>query len=172
MSSRSDRTAIDALPLPKSPAEQGELLKRLVQEDATLKVVFDRSKPFLLLHRVATPEEEALTIEQALHDTIRVHPMEEYSPEGEDKPAHQQLFEMFDLIGSESLEVSHVLVGNRQRFEKWLRTKFPRTKPASILGIQIVFTSFIEQDTFILCGAPTRDALPGEIRFSVKGVID
>lgn len=172
MSSRSDRLAVEALPLPKSPVDQGDLLRRLVQEDTTLRLVYDRSKPFILLHRSATTEEEALTVEQTLHDTVRVQPMEEYTVEGEPKPPHQQLFEMFDLIASESLEVSHLLVGNRPRFEKWLGTKFPRTKPASVLGVPIVFSSKLEQDTFMLCGAPTREALPREVRFSVKGVID
>ena len=171
MLARSDKTVIDAVQKPASPEAQLEAIKNFVGDGSVHRVVIDRKLAYFLVERDAGENDEALTIEAALYDTIRQGVMEEHTPADDRKGIHVQLFDIFRTIAEEGLEVSHILAGDRVSIEKAMLTRFQRLQTPKIFGIQVYFSAQVPADSYIVCGALTKDAFPGEVRFSIKGSI-
>jgi len=164
------KTALDAVVRPKGTEEQLGVLRPLLDNPDVLRVVLDKSRPFFLVERRSLHEEEALSTEQALHDAVRQSPMEEYTAEG-GKSAAAQMLDFFEAIGSEGLEVSHLLAGSKKAFESWLGVRLPRLQIPRVFGVRVYFLTQLPDDVVLACGSLAKESMPGEIKFSIKGTI-
>lgn len=110
--------------------------------------------------------------ELSAYDVVRNVHMEEWVSE-EGKSPHETLVDMFLEMAMDRWVVTHLLIGERTSFWKWLGTP-PRTEQLidQFMGARIEKCKEVPTDVFILCGARTRQATIAEIGFSMKGASD
>jgi hypothetical protein len=136
------------------------------------KIVLEAGIKHIYVEKLVSPleakESESLNpVHQTVHDGIRNAKLEEYEVVSELTP-FQQLFEMFAMVQGEGLEVCHIAVGDKSKFQKWLGVRIPQAN-MNLLGTQITVTGEVPDDVFVVCGGPTKNADPYEIRYAVKG---
>lgn len=149
----------------------GALRRVLTENKYTQKIVLEVGVPHIYIEKLV-PEAEAQnaeTVKVSLHDVIRNRPLEEYVPETELTPA-QQLWEVFGMVQAEGFEVSNIVAGSRQKFQKWLGVRIPQTE-LKVFGTPFEVNGDLPEDVYIVCGAPNRVAEPDEITFCVKGTV-
>lgn len=138
------------------------------------KIVLEAGVKHIYLEKLVSPEEakerESIApVTANVHDAIRNTRIEEY--ESVDiLPPFQQLFEMFGMVQAEGLEVCHIVVGDKGRFQKWLGVRIPQNN-LSLLGTPITITGEVPDDVFVICGGPSKVADPHEIQYAVKGTL-
>ncbi len=103
-----------------------------------------------------------------LHDAVRAQQMDE--PVQVDGGPFSVLWNMFSIIGEEGLEVSHSLVGNKFRFQDWLKVRISQ-KSMKVFGVRLMVIPEIPDDVFLVVGSTRRDADPENIRYSLKGTL-
>jgi hypothetical protein len=138
------------------------------------KLVLEAGVRHIYLEKLVPPDEakdsEAVSpTHQSIHDAIRNAKLEEYEVRDGMTP-FQQLFEMFAMVQNEGLEVCHLVVGDKAKFQKWLGLRIPQNN-LNLLGTPITITGEIPDDVFVVCGGPTKTADPYEITYTVKGNI-
>lgn len=138
------------------------------------KLVLEAGVRHIYLEKLVSPSEakenETLNpIHQTVHDGIRNSKLEEYETD-DDLTSFQQLFEMFGMVQGEGLEVCHIAVGDKSKFQKWLGIRIPQAN-MNLLGTRITVTGEFPDDVFVVCGGPTKNADPYEIRYAVKGTL-
>jgi hypothetical protein len=138
------------------------------------KIVLEAGAKHIYVEKLVSPleakENESLNpVHQTIHDGIRNAKLEEYELVSEMTP-FQQLFEMFSMIQGEGLEVCHIAVGDKSKFQKWLGVRIPQTS-MNLLGTPLTVTGEVPDDVFVVCGGPTKNADPYEIRYAVKGTL-
>lgn len=145
-------------------AQVGAILK--VEQDAQ-RIILDVTKPYIHVEKyvkgVPNPDEE-----QELFDAVlKERPMLEYVPEKKISP-YEYLYNMFRVITDEGLEVSLIFVGNMAVLDRWLpiSKKNPR-----ICGVVVKRLNNVPDDLIIVCGAEWSEALPEDIKYTVKGVM-
>jgi hypothetical protein len=102
-----------------------------------------------------------------LHDAVRAQHMEEPTVEG---TPLEVLWKMFTAVEDEGLEVSHVLVGDKFKFQEWLGVRISH-KSMRVFGVRMVVVPEIPKDTFLVVGSTRRDAEAENIRYSLKGTL-
>jgi hypothetical protein len=147
-------------------------LRKALSEPAnkfTQKIVLEVGAPHIYLEKLV-PEGEAMDVPQlSLHDAIRTQKMDEYEPTADRSPI-QQLWEIFGMVHDEGFEVTDIVVGNKNRFQKWLSIRLPPTK-MTFFETPVHVVGELPEDVFVVCGAPTKGADVDEIKYSVKGTI-
>lgn len=138
------------------------------------KIVLEAGVKHIYIEKLVSASEakESETINpvhQTVHDGIRNAKLEEYEADSEVGP-FQQLFEMFGMVQGEGLEVCHLAIGNKTKFQKWLGVRISQTN-MNLLGTPVVVTGEVPDDVFIVCGGPTKSSDPYEIRYAVKGTL-
>lgn len=148
----------------------GALRRVLTENKYAQKVVLEVGVPHIYIEKLV-PESDAQgeVVRLSLYDVIRNRQLEEYIPDGALSPAHQ-LWEIFDLVQKEGFEVSNIVAGSKQKFQKWLGVRIPQSE-MKVFGTPFETNGDIPDDVFIVCGAPTRLAEPDDIAFCVKGTI-
>lgn len=138
----------------------------LEQNRYAQKIQIEVGSGHILLEKLVS-EEQAAETQTSWHDSIRAHKLEEYKPSANLTP-HQQLWEVFQIIHVEGLEVGQIVVGDKHQFQGWLGTRIPLTK-MNFFGIPITQASEIPHEIFIVCGTEERESDPEDVVFSVKG---
>lgn len=138
------------------------------------KIVLEVGVHHIYLEKLVLPSEaqdnETLNpVHQTIHAGIRNAKLEEYEV-ADDMPAFQQLFEMFRMVQEEGLEVCHIAIGDKSKFQKWLGVRIPQNN-MNLFGTSITVTGEVPDDVFVVCGGPTKNADPYEIRYAVKGTL-
>lgn len=146
------------------------LRKILGDNKFTQKVVLEVGAPHIYIEKLvpSTEVKENEAINTSIHDAIRNVRMEEHDSDGQEPM--QQLFEIFQLIQKEGLDVCHIAVGDKAKFQKWLGVRIPQTN-LNVFGVPLSITGEIPDDVFVICGGPTRTSDIFEIRFAVKGTL-
>lgn len=139
------------------------------------KIVLEAGAKHIYVEKLVHPDDakESETVgpsNQTVHDGIRNAKLEEYDLEDGGLTPFQQLFEMYSMVHGEGLEVCHIAIGDKSKFQKWLSVRIPQSN-MNLLGTQITVTGEIPDDVFIVCGGPARDSGPHEIKYAVKGTI-
>lgn len=139
------------------------------------KIVLEAGVKHIYLEKLVSPEEakerESVTpLNQNIHDIIRNVRLEEYEGAVDILAPFQQLFEIFSMVQSEGLEVCHLVVGDKLKFQKWLGIRIPQNN-LNLLGTPITITGEIPDDVFVVCGGPAKTSDPHEIQYTVKGAI-
>lgn len=137
------------------------------------KIILEAGARHIYLEKLVSPE-DAKESESSnpilitdVHDAIRNARLEEYDGSDISPPFHQ-LFEMYAMVQAEGMEVCHLVIGDKSKFQKWLGIRIPQSN-MSLLGTPITVTGEIPDDVFVVCGGPTKTADPYEIRYTVKG---
>lgn len=132
------------------------------------KLILEIGKP-ILFERMVPKDEAPEDIDISLHDQIRAKPMAEYTFDEANKnlSAFQHLWDMNALILGEGLRLSHIAVGDKFDFQRWLKVSIPITQMSFFGLIPIVPMPELEHDVFILCGSDEE----GVIQFSMKFTI-
>lgn len=138
------------------------------------KIVLEAGIKHIYLEKLVSPQEAKENesvgpVHQTVHDGIRNSKLEEYDPDSNLTP-FQQLFEMFSMVQAEGLEVCHIAIGDKSKFQKWLGVRIPQIN-LNLLGTQLTVSGEFPDDVFVVCGGPTRSSDPHEIRYAVKGTI-
>lgn len=136
------------------------------------KIVLEAGARHIYLEKLVSPE-DAKESESSnpiptmdVHSAIRNARLEEYDGDDISPPFHQ-LVEMYSMVQSEGMEVCHLVIGDKSKFQKWLGIRIPQNN-MTLLGTPITVTGEIPDDVFVVCGGPTRTADPYEIRYTVK----
>lgn len=143
--------------------------KILTENRNTQKVVLEVGVPHIYIEKLVPEAEAAKEAPLSLHDAIRAKPMEEYPLDEvtQKQTGIQKVWEMFSMIHAEGFEVSHIAIGDKQTFQKWLGIRMPVTKMA-FFGIPVAQVPEIPPDVVLVCGSATREADPEDVQFSVK----
>jgi hypothetical protein len=139
------------------------------------KIVLEAGAKHIYVEKLVHPDEakesEAVNpANQTVHDGIRNAKLEEYEMDGGELTPFQQLFEMYSMVQGEGLEICHIAIGNKSKFQKWLGVRIPQSN-MNLLGTQMTATGEIPEDVFIVCGGPSKNSDPHEIRYAVKGAL-
>lgn len=132
------------------------------------RVILDRELDYIRIERQPDVGEPSSGPGLSLNDAVRrlpEHHLAEYIPEGQPSP-YEQVFEMFNMVLSEKLFVTHVLTGPAAQLFKWV--KVPR-RAQTLLGVPVYRLEELPNTTIIICGSEDRDAEPQNIVFAVKG---
>lgn len=143
------------------------LRKVLADNPYTQSFMCRVGKPYIDIEKLVKPDDVPEPV--SFHECLRNRKMEEYAVDKEKSP-YIALWEMFEIIHAEGLEVSHIAVGNKDDFQKWVGVRIKRNQ-MQLFGVPIVHVGDLPQDIFVLCGSQTKEATPEEIEFSVKGTI-
>ncbi len=138
------------------------------------KIVLEAGVKHIYLEKLVSPteakENETINpVHQTIHDGIRKAKLEEYEITKDITP-FQQLFEMFGMVQGEGLEICHIAVGDKSKFQKWLGVRIPQNN-MNLLGTPITVTGEFPDDVFVVCGGPTKNSDPYEVRYAVKGTV-
>lgn len=149
--------------------------KIFVDNEYPQKIVLEAGAHHIYLEKLVPPqdakesESSGLLLTTNVHDAIRNARLEEYDGDDISSPFHQ-LFEMYGMVQAEGLEVCHLVVGNKSKFQKWLGLRIPQTN-MNLLGTSITITGEIPEDVFVVCGGPSKTSDHYEIQYTVKGTI-
>lgn len=145
------------------------LRKILTENKNTQKVVMEVGAPHIYIEKLVPEAQAAQEVQLSFHDIVRTKPMEEYPlDETNSKLTNiQKFWEIFGMVHAEGFEVSHIAIGDKQDFQKWLGVRMPVTKMA-FFGIPVQQVPEIPPDIALVCGASSREAEPEDIQFSVK----
>lgn len=134
----------------------------------TQKVILEVGVPYIYIEKMV-PEGEVPDLPKlSIHDIIRNHKIEECTPNIND-PLNQ-LWDMFDVVRQEELEVNAIAVGNKDIFQKWLGIRIPN-RNMNVLGIPLYIDGELPEATLFACGASSRVSDIEDIELSVKVVI-
>lgn len=138
------------------------------------KIVLEAGVKHIYLEKLVSPsdakENETINpIHRSIHDSIRSAKLEEYEVTKDITP-FQQLFEMFGMVQGEGLEICHIAIGDKSKFQKWLGVRIPQNN-MNLLGTPITVTGEFPDDVFVVCGGPTKNSDPYEVRYAVKGTV-
>ena len=144
-------------------------MKRILTDNpSTQKIVMEVDVGHILIEKLV-PKDVATSV-VSWHDAVRQTRMEEYVPPDVVPPPMKQVWEAIALLHAEGYELSHVLVGNKTYFQKWLGARIPATKPC-VFGTPVSADADVPEDVYILCGSFGRESDPIDVEFSVKGVM-
>ena len=104
-----------------------------------------------------------------LHDALRQARMEEFSIE-EGPSGFQVLYAMFDQVAAEGLEVSHIVVGDKFTFQKWLGIRIPQNRLA-VFGVPLAHMAQLPPEAFVVAGTEGKSPEFEDIRYAVKATI-
>lgn len=130
------------------------------------RILIEQGTGFINIEKLVPESQAPESTQLSLYDFIRNRKMEEYSPD-KDKSCFQQLWDIFDILQSENLEVGFIAIGSKQQFQRWIGMRLHITSP-KFFGIPIHIVSDIPPDVFIVCGTPDKNSDMDEIRVSVK----
>lgn len=130
------------------------------------KILFDKSKPYILLQRPIKEGEEETTDEQDVYKTARQNEVVESQVEYPDD-IYRELFNMFKIINDKKLFVNYVLVNNKDALRKWLKSNVSD----NLFNARIMESDEIEEDVMLICGSENRLADPYDVKFTIKGYI-
>ncbi len=167
MSLKSEMVPVrESIPLTgKGPDNLLNLLRKILSDNPyTQEFTCRIGHPIEIVKMV--PESEAPPTLR-LHDAVRAQQMEEPPL---DKTPFESLWQMFTMVEDEGLEVSHILVGNKFKFQDWLGVRISH-KAMRFFGTQIVVMPEIPADVFLVVGSTRKDAEPENIRYSLKGTL-
>jgi hypothetical protein len=136
------------------------------------KIVFEAGSNSVYIEKLV-PEGQVLDVPTlTLHEVIRIQRMEEYDQdEASDKlTGLTQIWGMYSVINKEGYEVSHIAIGDKAKFQKWVGVRIPATD-MNFFGTPVTVIGDIPEDVVIVCGSKNRVAETDEILFSVKGLI-
>ena len=150
----------------KGPTAISNLVLKILEEDKYVqKVILEVGKPVHI--ETMVPEDSPMADVENFHDVVRSKPMVEFSDvEDLPKTPYQMLFEMFKMVTSEDLEVSHVLAGGIVQFNRWVKNPMRSNK---IFGVPLYVIKNVPADVFFVCGSATQTAGPPDIELSIKG---
>lgn len=134
----------------------------------TQKIILEVGVPYIYMEKMV-PEGEVPDIPHlSIHDIIRNHKIEECA--ANINGPLRQLWDMFDIIRQEELEVNAIAIGDKDIFQKWLGVRVPN-RNINVLGIPLYIDGEIPGTTVIVCGAPSRTSDIEDIELSVKVII-
>lgn len=134
------------------------------------KIILEVGTPYIYLEKLVPAAEAGPEITPiTLHDAIRTNKMDEYEAD-EDLTATQQLWEIFNLVHQEGLEVCAVAAGDKLAFQKWLGVRIPQSN-MSVFGTPFFVLGELPADAFVVCGASTKIADNEDIKYSMKGSV-
>ncbi len=134
----------------------------------TQKITLEVGVPYIYIEKMV-PEGEVPDLPKlSIHDIIRNHKIEECPPNI--NGPFRQLWDMFDIIRQEELEVNAIAIGSKELFQKWLGARLPN-RDINILGIPIYIDGEIPETSLIVCGASSRVSDIEDIEFSVRVAI-
>jgi len=121
----------------------------------------------------APDETSASFAELTPYEVVRNIQMEEFAEGVLAQNLRDLVIEMFLRMAHEGWVVTHILMGERTKFWRELKTLpgLSRRLP-NFLGARIEYDKVLPDDVFILCGARTKHATIAEIKFALKGNVD
>lgn len=144
------------------------MLRRILTDNPYTQEIFCRiGQPIEIVKLVPA---DSVQPKISLHDAVRGKRMEEYVPEEKTTP-WKTLWGMFSAIAEEGLQVSHVAVGDKYVFQKWLGVRIPQNK-MSFYGTQIVLMPELPPDVFLVIGGDDRNGEPESVQMALKGTIE
>lgn len=148
-------------------------MKEVFNSNPTV-IRYEKGKPFLYFEYLLDSEESPTDkLENNLYYVIRNVPMEEFETQG-DRP-HKSLFDMFRLIETRKLMVSHIVCGSKYKLCNWLGLSLDSVDNASehmLLGVPLLQLNELPEEAFVVCGSLAKYAQPSEIAYALKGTID
>lgn len=151
-------------------------MKEVLKHNPTL-VRYEKGKPYIYfeysVERDADLEEDKDT--NNIYYAIRNVQMAEY--DGMNETSYKTFINMFRMIETRNLLVSHIVCGDVKKLMVWLDMLRPldnvdEALQHTLFGVKITQIAELPDDVFILCGAPSKYAQPNEIIFILKGTID
>ena len=136
----------------------------LLEEEAQIKVLYEESRPYLTYQVVVDTD---LNESSELYKTAMEKDIFEVPLKGELSQVFKLLFEMFHLVNSKGMFISHILVGSIKAFSKWLKQDVKQ-----IFNIKLTEVDGLEEDVVLFIASTRQQAEIEDFRFVVKGNID
>ena len=136
----------------------------LLEEEAPIKVLYEESRPYLTYQIVVDTD---LNESSELYKTAMEKDIFEVPLKGELSQVFKLLFEMFHLVNSKGMFISHILVGSIKTFSKWLKQDVKQ-----IFNIKLTEVDELEEDVVLFIASTRQQAEIEDFRFVVKGNID
>lgn len=151
----------------KGPEALLGMIRRVLAENPYTQEFTCRVGQPIEIAKLVPPDQVPVKVN--LHDALRTKKMEEH-PFEQGKTPFQRLWDMFELVYAEGLQVCTIAVGDKFAFQKWLGVRIPQNR-MSFYGTPIVHLAELPDDVFILAGAEQGDAEVSDIKYSIKGTI-
>lgn len=141
-----------------------QTFRTLIEEEAPIKVLYEESRPYLTYQVIIDTElnESSEFYKAAMEKDIFEIPLK-----GELSQVFKLLFEMFHLVNSKGMFISHILIGSIKNFSKWLKQDVKQ-----IFNIKLIEVDELEADVILFIASTRQQAEIEDFRFVVKGTID
>lgn len=141
-----------------------QTFRTLLEEEAPIKILYEESRPYLTYQVVIDIDgnEGSELYKAAMEKEILEVPLK-----GEHLKHFQLLFEMFNLINSRGMFISHILTGSIKSFSKWLKQDVKQ-----VFNIKLIEIEELEEDVVLFIASTRQQAEIEDFRFVVKGTID
>ncbi len=141
-----------------------QTFRTLIEEEAPIKVLYEESRPYLTYQVIIDTE---LNESSELYKAAMEKDIFEIPLKGELSQVFKLLFEMFHLVNSKGMFISHILVGSIKNFSKWLKQDVKQ-----IFNIKLIEVDELEADVILFIASTRQQAEIEDFRFVVKGTID
>ncbi len=135
-------------------------IKDIVENEEPTKVLYEQSKQYITYQVIVDDDldENSELYKAALGKDLFEYPLENF----------KSIFEMFHLINSKGMFISHILVGDIKAFSKFLQK--PDIK--QLFNINLIQVEDLESDVVLFIASTQRQAETVDFRFVVKGNIN
>lgn len=143
-------------------------IKKVLTEQGVVSFKVDARTGMVEFWRVPSAEEAEAEAADPFREVLQRVQMDEYDPEPGCTP-HEHFFHMCEMLEDAGCVPAFILTGAPYvELRKWI--PFPR-RSSQLAGIPIRVAKDMSTDTFLLCGAKTKDADPIDVTFVVKMTI-
>jgi len=130
------------------------------------KILFDKSKPYILLQRPIKEDEEETTDVQDVFKTARLNEMREFNDPGfNNLMPYEYIFEIFRIINDKELFINYILVKDKAQLEKWLNCRISNY----LLNAKVLISDELDDDVVLFCGSENKIPDPYDIKLTIKG---
>lgn len=138
---------------------------KTVLEEEPVKILYEESRPYLTYQVVVdTEQNEASELYKAALD----REIFEVPLKGDPSQVFKTLFEMFYLVNSKGMFISHILVGDVSYLSLWLK----KSNLDQLFNVRLIEVDELEKDVILFIASTRQIAEVEDFRFIVKGTLD